>query len=425
MRRAVDFVDQTTHIKTGGEVTFLLVKVPRNGTVPIPIIDTNINEAEYRSLSLPFVNSHRAKFSRMCVETLENVCVAYKQECTEIQEQLKECEAFGDEVGKRLLARVTDDVAENYNRWIEQGSVIVASAVAPIISDKRIDAVEKDLFFYQLNNSKLAFLDPFNMRLLSAEFGNDMAAFPSSLSAHVVAVNEVVLTPQSSKRFPFLSRFPLFSNILFVELDLESSGVLSKHVVDTFRKELQQRARERKAQKKKEQRHERKLKRQIQDSTNAQIHTYGLDYKEWFERRRLQDTETRIQLKDAFDICLNGEVVIKDSKEDTSLEESNQVAVDTRWGRDEATSRSYSAIVSNEQHFPMLSVSTTKPLAMIDTAVSPITTWRKVPTSSSPLEMAQPVSTVPDELLVSKKSVATTKGKKEIFMATSVRRKKT
>jgi len=154
----------------------------------------------------------------------------------------------------------------------------------PKLTGKPVD----ELLYYQSSDGQLCFLSGIDVALLMNEFslhncddGNednrseldaaideksvspscgrektpknkrDRLPLPDELTASVIAIEHVVVTPSLVKRKPFLSHVPMNSTVSFVEIDWYSGGddrnkpMLSRSTLSKFRGELQRRKSER------------------------------------------------------------------------------------------------------------------------------------------------------------------------------------
>ena len=116
--------------------------------------------------------------------------------------------------------------------------------------------------FYQAADGQLCFLSKFNMQCLSVEFSinppkEDLCGehitprqrrkhqpLPDELDGTVIEIQHTHLTPEMRKRIPFLSHLPLYTDAVFVELDLDR--ILSEETKQLFKVELDKRRKRRK-----------------------------------------------------------------------------------------------------------------------------------------------------------------------------------
>mmetsp|Transcript_31932 Transcript_31932/g.52696 ORF Transcript_31932/g.52696 Transcript_31932/m.52696 type:complete len:707 (+) Transcript_31932:127-2247(+) len=115
--------------------------------------------------------------------------------------------------------------------------------------------------FYQSTDGQLCFLSKFNMNCLIEEFSTHEPEeavqtdtiysqirkrhpLPDLLEGNVLEVESLHLTPEMRKRMPFLSHLPFYTDIVFVELDL--NRILSNKTKQKFKAELEKRNRRRK-----------------------------------------------------------------------------------------------------------------------------------------------------------------------------------
>jgi hypothetical protein len=63
--------------------------------------------------------------------------------------------------------------------------------------------------------------------------------FPNVIEGHILKKESVQLTPDVRKRLPFLSHLPLYTDLVFVELDL--NRILSNQTRQKFKLEMEKR----------------------------------------------------------------------------------------------------------------------------------------------------------------------------------------
>lgn len=115
--------------------------------------------------------------------------------------------------------------------------------------------------FYQSEDGQLCFLSKFNMSCLVAEFTPSvpetepnealtpaqrrrLRPLPDVVEGNVLEKETVHLSPDVRKRMPFLSHLPLYTDIMFVELDL--NRLLSAETKEKFKGEMEKRRKKRK-----------------------------------------------------------------------------------------------------------------------------------------------------------------------------------
>ena len=121
--------------------------------------------------------------------------------------------------------------------------------------------------FYQCEDGQLVFLSRFNMTCLMSDFSPkvpDLESFPPSLSlqfwdrrkllplpdtveGEIIEIESVNLTPELRKRWPFLAHLPLYTDIRFVELDL--NNLLSMQTKKKFKADFEKRRKKRQSRK--------------------------------------------------------------------------------------------------------------------------------------------------------------------------------
>lgn len=139
--------------------------------------------------------------------------------------------------------------------------------------------------FYQSPDGQLCYLSKFNMNCLTADFSthipqepvqvetassNEMRKrnpLPDVVEGKVMEVETLHLTTEMRKRMPFLSHLPFYTDILFVELDL--NPILSYETQRQFKKEFEKRKQRRKNKVIAEKKVDRQLQRREEERVNA------------------------------------------------------------------------------------------------------------------------------------------------------------
>jgi hypothetical protein len=139
--------------------------------------------------------------------------------------------------------------------------------------------------FYQCEDGQLCFLSRFNMSCLVSDFSPKVPDFeavsdiqnlaemsfwqrrsllplPDTVEGEILEIESVHLTPDMRKRWPFLAHLPLFCDIHFVELDLNT--LLSCDTKRKFKVDLEKRRKRRQSKVKAEKRED-KIARQKED----------------------------------------------------------------------------------------------------------------------------------------------------------------
>lgn len=150
--------------------------------------------------------------------------------------------------------------------------------------------------FYQSADGQLCFLSKFNMNCLTAEFSSNVPAetiqadttfnqlrrrhpLPDFLEGNVLEIESLHLTPEMRKRMPVLSHLPYYTDILFVELDL--NRILSNETKNKFKGELEKRKRRRKnkviAEKRVDREQERREQQRIDELKSQMQHIDATD----------------------------------------------------------------------------------------------------------------------------------------------------
>jgi hypothetical protein len=333
------------------------------------------------SPELPAVGTERARFARMCLESREHLVDLARQELTELRAQGQECASLRDTLGidlvrsaaqetARLVApgwsaspEALDELAAAGQGGIAQELAVEPAAAAAAAAKReasraaRRERLERQLAdggdaevaqFYQISDGRLVFLDPFSYKCLARQLDADRSAYPATLSATVLAAEQVVLTPQVAKRHPFLVHVPQPAQVTFVELDL--GALVSEATRAEFADEAAARRRRRELKQRAEQRHEKLTQQRIRRSAGDDLAAvgYAIDYREWAQRQKEMHEQVERDLAHAFDASLSGHVLSPEEEEALakSLEE-RQASVWTG-------SFTFSTVVNANGHFPAL-----------------------------------------------------------------------
>ena len=163
---------------------------------------------------------------------------------------------------------------------------------------------EGESHFYQSEDGQLVFLNGFNMTCLQADASKNIPAsnvgprdgtttaheqyessssqsppLPDYVDGTVLEIDTVHITPEIRKRMPFMSHLPLYTDVIFVELDL--NNVLSDETKQRFKNEFSNRRKRRQTKVQAEKRADRVAKRE--------------------EEERIQERKARMQIIDPSD----------------------------------------------------------------------------------------------------------------------------
>jgi len=346
--------------KEMGPCTFLLMSRPRAGIVPMPVAEKT---GEYSHRKLPLIESKRARFSRLVLETQENVMRVCRKEVEDLQIQLNEAQSYHDHFGLEIVRRAYQDVQEMSRRWMNRDGVLEedeeeASKKKSVVSATMTeDLGNGDVFFYQITDGRLVFLDSFNMKCLYHEFGRDASLFPPVLEkCKIVNVENVVLTPDVVKRNSYMVHVPIHANVYFIEIDM--TEIVSQETLDHFSEEKKKRAEFRAGREKAERKHEKQIqdrkKRMLRDG--VPLDGDLVDYKDYMERRREQEERIERELAHAFDASLTGEAISEEAiNAMLDQQQEQQQAAGGVWSSTPAHIGSFASIVNNQGHFPELS----------------------------------------------------------------------
>ena len=182
------------------------------GDAPLPCFD--------RLPSVPEDIKGRNLYSRLYLESNAALIVHLKEEQVQLVEALEEAKSYNDELGMLLLQQMAAELGEAQAR-VETSLQSTQVESLKVDDSAANDKSEQVVYLYQFaGNGKNVFLHPFSVRCLLNQYG-DMSSFPTELKgARVVDVEQVVASPESKKRYPFLSHIPLSATVTFVEVDL-------------------------------------------------------------------------------------------------------------------------------------------------------------------------------------------------------------
>merc|ERR1719491_1906383 len=158
----------------------------------------------------------------------------------------------GDSVGSHKSIDTTltpcSTSQHNLDKTINKNRNILARRKSKKIQGSMYLDTLNAVHFYQAENGQLVFLNGFNMKCLLSDFSkshisvhegieeesagkdeekdpeinrtNQAPPLPDYIEGRVLEIENVNLTPESRKRMPFLNHIPLYTDIVFVELDL-------------------------------------------------------------------------------------------------------------------------------------------------------------------------------------------------------------
>lgn len=144
---------------------------------------------------------------------------------------------------------------------------------------------ENAVHLYQAEDGQLVFLNGFNMTCLLSDFSkspsyctedqakmnnsssmNALPPLPDIIEGRILEKELVHLTSETRKRMPFLNHIPLYTDVLFVELDL--NHLLSETTKQKFKNEILKRRKKRHSKVQAEKRADRVAKKEDQDRIN-------------------------------------------------------------------------------------------------------------------------------------------------------------
>jgi hypothetical protein len=144
--------------------------------------------------------------------------------------------------------------------------------------------------FYQAEDGQLIFLNGFNMTCLLSDCSKTvpnhdkmLPPFPDHIEANVLEIENVHLTPEVRKRMPFLGHLPLYTDVVFVELDLHH--ILSEETKKRFKVDIAKRRKRRQSKVQAEKRSDREIKKdEAEKISERKARLQGVDPEDEFFR---------------------------------------------------------------------------------------------------------------------------------------------
>jgi hypothetical protein len=208
----------------------------------------------------------------------------------------------GDSIGSHTSIDTASTPCTSYERDVDEGINANGNSNSPTRRKHRkkiqgsmyLDTLNA-VHFYQAENGQLVFLNGFNMTCLLSDFSkappapvhdekvednaeqNDrkqqeeinrtiQAPLPDFIEGRVLEIENVHLTPESRKRMPFLNHIPLYTDIVFVEVDL--NHMLSEVTRRKFKADIAKRRKRRQSKIQTEKRADRVIQKEEQQRIN-------------------------------------------------------------------------------------------------------------------------------------------------------------
>jgi len=130
-------------------------------------------------------------------------------------------------------------------------------------------------YIYCLPNCRNVFLHPFNVRCLLHQYG-DMSFFPRSIyGLKILDIETCIASPETLKRYTFLSHIPYMTSFYLVEVDLKDH--INNQTKEKFREEFKKRQDKRQSRIRAEKRKERRYaqKSTLQSEWEKQLSQLG------------------------------------------------------------------------------------------------------------------------------------------------------
>jgi len=336
-------IEYFSSLKPRTKTNFVLLKRKRSSVVPVLASEL----MSYCKVEFPQFGS--SKYCRIFIETGLHSETTASRELEILASEYFVNPLFPDFLERELVEKLQQDIC-----LMGHDSIPCQTAE---VDNKLVD--DEDVYFYQLEDSRLYFLDPFNIKCLVHEYGPERNLHPLNLSEVMILVVEpVTITPELAKRHSFLMHLPLHANIAFVEVDL--SKYLSPGTKEHLKEEFKQRSQKRQARKKAEHRHEKAIESRKMENSNS---SFFYEYTEIEARSRKSAGKIEEELSHAFDVSLSSEPA---PPSQPTMWENNTIG-------------SFATVVNSKDHFPELgsnSKKTEPPLI--------INTWAKPPTQPKP-----------------------------------------
>jgi hypothetical protein len=208
----------------------------------------------------------------------------------------------GDSIGSHTSINTAPTPCSSYGRDVNEGIYANGNSNSPTRRNHHkknqgsmyLDTLNA-VHFYQAENGQLVFLNGFNMTCLLSDFSKShpapvhdekvednaeqierkhqeeihrtiQAPFPDFIEGRVLEIENVHLTTESRKRMPFLNHIPLYTDIVFVELDL--NHMLSEVTRRKFKADIAKRRKRRQSKIQTEKRADRAIQKEEQQRIN-------------------------------------------------------------------------------------------------------------------------------------------------------------
>lgn len=103
---------------------------------------------------------------------------------------------------------------------------------------------EKSFLFYQSADGQHIYLNPFSTKILCHEYGG-LEDCPLEIRAKVLQMDWISMSETWRKRFKYLEHLPLTCEFRLIEIDFETSGLVSKDTFASYENQIKTRANER------------------------------------------------------------------------------------------------------------------------------------------------------------------------------------
>jgi hypothetical protein len=99
---------------------------------------------------------------------------------------------------------------------------------------------ESTFYFYQAADGQHCYLLPLDVKILKHQYKN-YEDFPDSIEVKISNSRETTMDEGLRRRFKYLSHVPLGCDLIFIEIDFDSSDIVTPETRQHFSQELEQR----------------------------------------------------------------------------------------------------------------------------------------------------------------------------------------
>jgi len=187
---------------------------------------------------------------------------------------------------------------------------------------------EGSTHFYQCEDGKLCFLSSFNMSCLLSDLSpkvpdrgatapgknlnywqrRTLLPLPDTVEGEIIEIENIHLTPEMRKRMPFLAHLPLYTDITFVEIDI--NNLLSNETKQKFKADFEKRRKRRQSKVKAEKREDKLARKKEEERINElKARMHQIDPDDDFFQFSSPPEETLDLTSEAFGPAVSGRVL--------------------------------------------------------------------------------------------------------------------